>query len=76
VVSNEVRQWLDIMSDTSSSAADRKAGLVTALKKHISDAKDAGMGMGIDRHLLGLRMLVQESDGGLSILSALMGQVY
>jgi carnitine O-acetyltransferase len=69
VVSNEVRQWLDIMSDESSSAADRKDGLVTALKKHISDAKDAGMGMGIDRHLLGLRMLVQESDGGLSMLS-------
>ncbi|PVG04926.1 carnitine acetyl transferase [Serendipita vermifera] len=63
VVSNEARQWLDVMRDASSGSAERKAALVTALKKHINDAKDAGMGMGIDRHLLGLRMLVQDYDG-------------
>ncbi|KAG9021682.1 Carnitine O-acetyltransferase mitochondrial [Serendipita sp. 407] len=63
VVSNEVREWLAAMRDRNSSAEEQKLLLVAATKKHINDAQDAGAAMGIDRHLLGLRMLVQDGDG-------------
>ncbi|KAG8766134.1 Carnitine O-acetyltransferase mitochondrial, partial [Serendipita sp. 397] len=63
VVSNEVREWLAAMRDRNSSAEEQKRLLVAATKKHIKDAQDAGAAMGIDRHLLGLRMLVQDGDG-------------
>lgn len=63
VVSNPVRRWIESMSAPSSSNEDKKRLLSEAAKQHIYDAKDAGNGMGIDRHLLGLRLLVQESDG-------------
>lgn len=64
VVSNEVRTWLAAMRDNTTSVEERKALLQAATKRHINDAKDAGNGMGIDRHLLGLRMLLQEGDDG------------
>jgi len=65
VVSNEVRAWLTAMRENSgASDEDKKALLQVATKRHIGDAKDSGNGMGIDRHLLGLRMLLQEGDAG------------
>ncbi|KAG8831959.1 Carnitine O-acetyltransferase mitochondrial [Serendipita sp. 399] len=63
VVSNEVREWLAAMRDEQSSPEERKGLLVAATKRHIKDAQDAGGAMGIDRHLLGLRMLVEDGDG-------------
>jgi carnitine O-acetyltransferase len=63
VVSTEVRDWLAAMRDSSKTNEARKALLIAATKRHINDAKDAGSAMGIDRHLLGLRMLVGENDG-------------
>ena len=64
VVSNPVRLWIDAMSSSSSNDESKKRLLADAAKQHIVDAKDAGNAMGIDRHLFGLRLLVQESDGG------------
>lgn len=69
VVSNEVRAWLAAMrEDSGASAEERKALLHAAVKRHIGDAKDAGNAMGIDRHLLGLRMLMKNGDDGEYIL--------
>ncbi|KIM26119.1 hypothetical protein M408DRAFT_73203 [Serendipita vermifera MAFF 305830] len=62
VVSNEVRDWLTAMRNESATDEEKKALFVAATKKHIGDAKEAGMAMGIDRYLLGLRMLVEDSD--------------
>lgn len=64
VVSEEVREWLATMRNESTSSDEKKAAFVKAAKRHIADAKEAGAAMGIDRHLLGLRVLVQDSDGG------------
>jgi carnitine O-acetyltransferase len=65
VVSNEVRAWLTAMRENSGASNDDKRALLqVATKRHIGDAKDAGNGVGIDRHLLGLRMLLKEEDDG------------
>lgn len=63
-MSNEVRDWLAAMRKESTSPEEKKKLLITAVKKHLNDAKDAGNGAGIDRHLLGLRLLVKPEDGG------------
>ena len=52
------------MRSESSPDEEKKRLFMAAAKRHIGDAKEAGMALGVDRHLLGLRMLVEESDGG------------
>jgi len=64
VVTPEVRNWLAAMRDNGTTREERKALFMAAAKQHFMDAQDAGQGMGIDRHLFGLRMLVEEKDGG------------
>jgi carnitine O-acetyltransferase len=51
------------MRDNSKTNEARKTLFMAATKRHINDAKEAGSAMGVDRHLLGLRMLVGENDG-------------
>jgi carnitine O-acetyltransferase len=74
-VSDESDAWVNAMleQDRDSSSAfaslDSDASshlrnlLHTAAKRHIQLAREAGSGQGIDRHLLGLRKLVQTDAG-------------
>jgi carnitine O-acetyltransferase len=53
VVSEESDNWVKSMMDNRVGSAERKALFAKAVKKHVGDAKEGGMGRGIDRHLLG-----------------------
>lgn len=54
VVSEESDKWVNSMMDKNVGKAERRALFAKAAKKHIGDAKEGGMGNGIDRHLLGV----------------------
>ncbi|KIK61686.1 hypothetical protein GYMLUDRAFT_166051 [Collybiopsis luxurians FD-317 M1] len=62
VVSSESDAWVQSMDDPRASDATRKELFDLAAKKHISLAKLCGAGQGVDRHLLGLRKLLTESE--------------
>jgi carnitine O-acetyltransferase len=53
VVSEESDKWVNSMMDKNVERAERKALFAKAVKKHVGDAKEGGMGNGVDRHLLG-----------------------
>jgi carnitine O-acetyltransferase len=53
VVSEESDKWVNSMMDNNVGKADRKALFAKAVKKHVGEAKEGGMGNGIDRHLFG-----------------------
>lgn len=50
------------MIDPSKSPAERKALFQKAVAGHGKDMKNASAGMGIDRHLFGLRHLVKQGE--------------
>ncbi|TFK26188.1 carnitine acetyl transferase [Coprinopsis marcescibilis] len=62
VVTNESDAWVASMNDPKASAQQRKALFDAAAKKHISLAKTAGQGQGVDRHIFGLRKLLQPGE--------------
>jgi len=51
------------MVDPSKSTADRSKLLHRALQTHTSLTREASVGKGIDRHLLGLRLMLRPEDG-------------
>jgi carnitine O-acetyltransferase len=62
VVTSESDAWVRSMDDPDVDEEERKRLFDEAGKKHIQLAKNGGNGMGVDRHLLGLKMLVRESE--------------
>lgn len=53
VVTNESDAWVGSMDDKNVNAVQRKKLFDQATKKHVSLAKTAGQGQGVDRHLFG-----------------------
>ncbi|KAI0642267.1 carnitine acetyl transferase [Trametes meyenii] len=62
VVSSQSDAWVRSMDDAGVDAARRLALFKDAVKTHGTDARSAGNGHGIDRHLLGLKLLVEEGE--------------
>ncbi|KIJ52558.1 hypothetical protein M422DRAFT_156186 [Sphaerobolus stellatus SS14] len=60
--SNESREFVRAMIDPSCSLATRKRLLLSAIQAHNSYTRDAIRARGIDRHLLGLRLLMKEGE--------------
>ncbi|KAF9006027.1 acyltransferase ChoActase/COT/CPT [Cyathus striatus] len=62
VVTSEADAWVQSMDDEGVSAEQRKKLFDEATKKHVSLAKNAGQGQGVDRHLYGLKKLLKEGE--------------
>ncbi|KAF9071585.1 acyltransferase ChoActase/COT/CPT [Rhodocollybia butyracea] len=62
VVSEQSDEWVRSMDDVGTSEARRKELFDLAAKKHIELAKIGGAAQGIDRHLLGLKKSLLESE--------------
>ncbi|TFK39911.1 acyltransferase ChoActase/COT/CPT [Crucibulum laeve] len=62
VVTSEADAWVRSMDDSSANAATKKKLFDAATKKHVSLAKSAGQGLGVDRHLFGLKKLLKEGE--------------
>ncbi|KAJ8521273.1 hypothetical protein ONZ45_g2023 [Pleurotus djamor] len=62
VVTSESDAWVKSMNDPSASQADRKKLFDLATKKHITTAKYCGAGQGFDRHLFGLKKMLEEGE--------------
>ncbi|KAH9851920.1 carnitine acetyl transferase [Lenzites betulinus] len=62
VVSAESDAWVASMDDADAGAARRRELFAEAVKVHGRDARAAGNGLGVDRHLLGLKLLVKEGE--------------
>lgn len=62
VVTNESDAWVRSMDDKNVNAVQRKKLFDQATKKHVSLAKTAGQGQGVDRHLFGLKKLLREGE--------------
>ncbi|OSD04766.1 carnitine acetyl transferase [Trametes coccinea BRFM310] len=62
VVSAQSDAWVQSMDDASADAAQKLALFKEAVKAHGTYARAAGNGQGVDRHLLGLRLLVKEGE--------------
>ncbi|KAI0035341.1 acyltransferase ChoActase/COT/CPT [Vararia minispora EC-137] len=62
VVSKDSEAWVKAMDDASKSNAERTELFAAAARTHIRLAKEAGAGQGVDRHMLGLKMMLKESE--------------
>jgi len=63
VVTEESTRWCESMDpDVSISKEERRNLFAAACKVHGRDARDAGSGLGIDRHLFGLRKMIKEGE--------------
>ncbi|GJJ10950.1 hypothetical protein Clacol_005179 [Clathrus columnatus] len=63
VVTAESEEWVKAMcEDVGVSVRKKRELLRQACEVHIADARDAGKAMGIDRHLLGLKKLIHETE--------------
>ncbi|KAJ3745338.1 carnitine acetyl transferase [Lentinula detonsa] len=69
VVTSESDAWVESMDDPHTNNVNRKELFDLATKKHISLAKLCGTGQGIDRHLLGLKKLLAESEEAPALFS-------
>jgi carnitine O-acetyltransferase len=61
-VSAESDRWVAAMDDVRVGVQERRELFALAARKHIERARLAGNGQGVDRHLLGLRSLVRDSE--------------
>ena len=61
VVSEESDAWVESMDDPTASPAHRKTLFDAATKRHITLAKAAGQGQGVDRHIFGAPILSNPS---------------
>ncbi|KAJ1829565.1 Carnitine O-acetyltransferase mitochondrial [Coemansia sp. RSA 2599] len=61
-VTNESVAWCRAMADASISAEERVRLFKQALAKHTQLTREAVDGQGVDRHLLGLRMLIRPGE--------------
>ncbi|EMD39308.1 hypothetical protein CERSUDRAFT_82043 [Gelatoporia subvermispora B] len=55
VLSDDAALWAEKMDDAQADLRSRGESFARAVKRHGTDARAAGMGLGIDRHLLGLK---------------------
>jgi carnitine O-acetyltransferase len=62
VVTSESDAWVRSMDDPGADQAERKRLFDEAANKHIQLAKNAGNGHGVDRHTLGLKMLLKQGE--------------
>ena len=53
VVTSESDAWVKSMNDGEVSNAKRRELFAAAVQKHVKLAKEAGNGLGVDRHILG-----------------------
>ena len=58
----ELRDFILAMEDASLSVAFKRQLLGTAAKAHVAYMKEAQTGHGVDRHLLGLRLLARDNN--------------
>ena len=63
-VSSESDAFVESMLDPQAPWSKRKALFKEAAKKHIETAKAAGSAQGIDRHLLGLKKMMEKEEVG------------
>ncbi|CAL1714125.1 unnamed protein product [Somion occarium] len=62
VVSSESDAWVRSMDDETVSVEERMRLFGEATKKHIGWARMAGNGLGVDRHMLGLRQSLKKDE--------------
>ena len=62
-VSVESDNWVRAMDDPGADGKMRRFLFRMAAGRHIQLAKEAGNGQGVDRHLLGLKMLLKKEEG-------------
>ncbi|KAH9913563.1 carnitine acetyl transferase [Epithele typhae] len=62
IVSAQSDAWVRSMDDAGAAREARLALFKDALKKHGSDARAAGSGLGVDRHILGLKMSMKAGE--------------
>lgn len=62
VVTNESDAWVRAMDDPAVDDETRRQLLRDAAKRHVALAREAGSGLGVDRHILGLRKLIKEGE--------------
>ncbi|KAJ7091566.1 acyltransferase ChoActase/COT/CPT [Mycena belliarum] len=62
VVSTESDAWVTSMDDPDVAPKERKRLFDAAVKTHQTLARAAGMGQGVDRHLFGLKKLLNEGE--------------
>lgn len=62
VVTSESDAWVKSMDDGNLDDPRRRELFQAAVKKHVKLAKEAGNGLGIDRHLLGLKLLHPKTE--------------
>jgi carnitine O-acetyltransferase len=62
VVTSESDAWAMSMDDPGKDQFERKRLFDEAAKKHIQLAKNSGNGQGVDRHMLGLKLLVEQDE--------------
>ncbi|KAI0833477.1 acyltransferase ChoActase/COT/CPT [Trametes gibbosa] len=62
-LTTDARAWVLSMADPLASAATRLACLQRALQAHTQLTREAATGRGIDRHLLGLRLMLRADAG-------------
>ncbi len=65
----EAQAFVAKMQDTAASDADRRTALAAAVVQHQQLSREAGQGLGVDRHLLGLRLLRQDGEPELPLLA-------
>ncbi|KAE8240246.1 hypothetical protein A4X13_0g7885 [Tilletia indica] len=58
----ESKKFVELMEDNSASDEDRSAAFQAAVKQHLSYAKEAADGHGVDRHLFGLKKLLEAGE--------------
>lgn len=58
----ELARFVRTMADASSSREQRRALLVLAAKAHVAYMRMASQGLGVDRHLLAMRLLSPQGD--------------
>ncbi|OJT06724.1 Carnitine O-acetyltransferase, mitochondrial [Trametes pubescens] len=62
VVTSQSDAWVQSMDDASAGATRKLELFKDAVKAHGASARAAGNGLGIDRHLLGLKLLVKDGE--------------
>lgn len=60
VVTTESDAWVASMDDPAVGSEKRKELFLAAVQKHVRLAKEAGNGRGVDRHMLGLKLLNEQ----------------
>ncbi|KAG6910853.1 hypothetical protein DXG01_007169 [Tephrocybe rancida] len=62
-LTRDSRAWVLAMADPKSTMEARHAAFQRAIRTHSRLTKEAATGRGIDRHLLGLRLMLRSQDG-------------